>query len=405
MKFRIRNHINRVLAAIVTIAAGLGFASALPPTAPPEDFVRASVVIAGPGETLYSCAGHAFFRMQCPSAKMDYCFTYESEDVSSKVLTFLRGKLKMGMAAAPTDDFIEQYRNEGRGVTEYPLNLPIGVKQELWHVLDNYVDQGMELPYDFMERGCAISVLHILEEALRLENMETISWPSEFEKTRREILASELDHAPWTRVAINILTNGSANKEVPYKEKAVTPTALIELLQKSQFKGQPVISSSPRVLVKESRHLSAGWFSPMIAAIILLVITVVSCLFGRGIMLRVLIGFQFILGLANVYLVFFSSLCATEWSWLLIPFNPLPLIFWKWRSKWEIPYAIVIFVWSAVMIFSPHSLTDPSLIVVALSTGIAYTADRLVPEGFLSSPTSSDRHGRFNLFLSKLKLS
>lgn len=345
----------------------------------PEDFVKASVVVAGPGESLYSCAGHAFFRMQCPSENMDFCFSYESEEISHKVLSFLAGHLKMGMAVVPTAEYIAQFRKEGRGVTEYQLTLPVSVKQELWRVLDSHVDRGMDLPYDYLERGCAISVLHVLEEALGRERLETPEWSPLFEKSRREILASQLDHAPWSRVMIHVLTNGSANMDVPYKEKAVTPAILVELLQKSRLKGLPVLSSVPRVIEKERRHLSGGWFTPMFLSVTLFLLTLLSVIRGRGIMLRILVAIQLLLGLLNVYLVFFSSLCATEWSWLLVPFNPLPAMFWKWRSKWELPYAAVILLWCAVMLLSPEKLTDPALVLLAFSTAGAFAADRLVP--------------------------
>lgn len=356
-------------------------AFAAPPVNPPEDFVKASVVVTGPGEKLYSCAGHAFFRMQCPSENMDFCFSFESENVSDRVLSFLAGNLKMGMTAIPTEEYISSYREEGREVTEYALHLPIAVKQRLWKVLDDQVDQGMELPYDYVERGCAISVLHLLEEALGDQRLETESWSPLFEKTRREIFSSQLDHAPWTLVALNILTNGSANMDVPWKEKAITPAALVELLQNSNLKGKPVLSTVPHNLVPETKHLSAGWFSPMLVAVILFILCVVFAVKGSRVILFSLSLLQLLLGLLNVYLIFFSSLCATEWSWLIIPFNPLPAIFWKWRSHWEIPYAIIIAVWCVAMVCVPHSLTHPSLVLLALTTGFAFAADRLFPRG------------------------
>ncbi len=382
IKVRIQKLISRLGTLLLAVAGGALSCDALPPANPPEDFVRASVIVTGPGETLYSCAGHACFRMQCPSAGMDYCFSYESENVTDRVLSFLGGHLKMGMRAVPTADFFNSYKEEGRSVTEYPLNLPIAVKQDLWRVLDGYVDQGMELPYDYIERGCAISVLHILEEALGHRRLEFRNLPPVFEKNRREILTAELEDSPWTRVAINILTNGSANSEVPPKEKAITPTVLIELLKNSRLMDQPLISAAPIQKVNESKPSKRIWLTPMILATIILILTVANILIGRQVMLKFLVVLQFVLGLVNVYLVFFSSLCATEWSWLLIPFNPLPAIFWKWRDKWEMPYGIVILIWSATMILIPHSLTDPALIIVAISTGASFVAAKRYQEGF-----------------------
>lgn len=379
-----RNHrfINIIVSLLTLILPGVGLTcAAQPPANPSDDFVKASVVIASPGEALYSCTGHAFIRMQCPSQNMDFCFTYESEPIPNKVLTFLGGGLKMGMMAIPTAEFLSSYREEGRSVTEYALNLPIRVKQNLWRVLDNRVDEGMNLPYDYIERGCAITILHNLEEALGSEEMVTPFWPATFSKTRREIFCSEIGHAPWTLLVMNVLTNGSFNQEVENKEKAITPSALVELLQNSRIGDKPVISTVPHELEPLKKEQKAGWFTPMLLALILLSVTIAAGLTGSRLMLWTLLIMQAILGVVNVYLVFCSSLCATEWSWLLIPFNPLPLIFVKWRRIWEIPYAAIIAVWIVAMIIAGHSLTDMALVVLALATAVSFVFDRLLPEG------------------------
>lgn len=369
------------IVSVVSLLTAFTISSAQPPANPSEDFVKASVVIASPGKPLYSCTGHAFFRMQCPSQNMDFCFSYESEPMANRVLAFLGGGLKMGMAVVPTAEFLADYHNEGRGVTEYALNLPIKVKQNLWRVLDNRVEEGMYLPYDYMERGCAISVLNILEEALGAEELEVSTLPDSYSMTRREIVLSELPHAPWKRLALNILTNGPIDLDVDNREKAITPTKLIELLQNARVGGQPVISSVPHELEPLTLEQTTSWLSPTLIALIVLCLTVLCSIAGNRIMLWTLLGVQTLIGLINVYLVFFSSLCATEWSWLLIPFNPLPIIFWKWRRIWEIPYAAVIGIWCIVMTFASHTLTDSALVILAFSTGIALAADRLFPAG------------------------
>ena len=77
------------------------------------NFVTASLMIAGPGEELFSCAGHAFIRLECPKFNLDYCFSYESEPIPDKVFSFFAGRLKMGMFAVPTEEFLKTYREGG----------------------------------------------------------------------------------------------------------------------------------------------------------------------------------------------------------------------------------------------------------------------------------------------------
>lgn len=83
------------------------------------DFVKAYLVVAEPGGALYSIFGHACLHLVCEAYDLDYFFTYESEDASKKVWQFLRGNLKMGMAALTPEEYLSDYKAEGRGVVEY----------------------------------------------------------------------------------------------------------------------------------------------------------------------------------------------------------------------------------------------------------------------------------------------
>ena len=78
------------------------------------NFVTASLLVMSPGNELYSCAGHSCIRLECPTFNLDYCFSYESESVKEKVLSFFLGKLKMGMFAVPTAEWLKMYEDIGR---------------------------------------------------------------------------------------------------------------------------------------------------------------------------------------------------------------------------------------------------------------------------------------------------
>lgn len=363
-----------MLCVLLLCGGGLG-CMADPPENPGDDFVKSSIVVADPGEALYSGAGHIFFRMQCPDHGMDFCFSYESEAIEHRVLTFLAGRLKMGMAVARTPEFLSSYAEEHRGVREYPLNLPIAVKQNLWRVLDNHVDEGMDRPYDYLEHGCAVTVLHILEEAIGESNLKYAIRPADLGMSRRMILSSELDNAPWSRFAIHLIMNGAANDEVPYKEKCVTPRALISLLQSASYEGKPVLGDSPDTLVAPGKPIEAPLCTPVAVAVVILLLSAICAIAGKNWMLYALLAVQSAIGIINVYLVVFSSLCGTEWSWLLIPFNPLPLIFWKWRRHWEPVFTIIVVCWAIAMTVTGAELTDPAFILLAVAIAVTYMGD------------------------------
>ncbi len=141
---------------------------------------------------------------------------------------------------------------------------------------------------------------------------------------------------------------------------------------KATVDGVAVIDGAVKELLPDTWEAEKGWLSPMLVAIMLLVFTIICAFLRISVMDYMLLGFQTLLGIAAVWLLI-SPLCCTEWSWLLIPFNPLPLIFWKWRRHWALPYAIVLLIWAAFMFLWPHLLTDGAYIIISLSLFCLYT--------------------------------
>ena len=338
-----------------------------------ENFVIASVLIAEPGGVLYSNAGHVTLRLQCPDHQLDYVFSYESENVSQKVLTFLAGNLKMGMFAIPTAEYLEPYRQEQRGVKEYVLNMPIEAKRNLWRVCDNHMLEGANLPYDYINRGCAYSTLRILQEGLDTIPIQFGPWPEKFKTlNRRELTALQMKDYPWSWAFLNLVCNGEINEYCTKVEKIIMPADLIEVLSRAKVQGKPFMSSSPTQLLPPGPERQKPWFTPTLLAGILLLLTIVASLCKKSVMDYVLLALQTILGLITIYLVFFSDLVCTESSCLIVPFNVLPLLLWKWRRWWALPYAIAIALWMVVVLLWPHSLTDTSFILLSLALIVSY---------------------------------
>lgn len=331
------------------------------------NFIKASLIVVGPGDELYSCSGHTCFRMECPQFKHDYCFSYESESVRDKVLTFFAGKLKMGMFSFKTAEFLKQYREDGRSVWQYQLNLPPDVKQRLWKVLDGKVSQGIDLPYDYVKRGCAQSTLQTLLEALPPYNLVPAAWPKKFEQSRREIIADTIAQYPWTRFVLHAIGGTDGDKSVRKIEKIVMPADLLAFLMGAKIQGQSVITAQGLELVHSAKANKQIWISPLGAACLLVVLSVVN-FFVRGFFLDIpFFALQALIGFFMFYMVVVSKLPATGWNWLIVPFNPLPILFWKWRRHWAKYFVLVLVAWEAFMLLWPHQLTDPAYLVIVLA--------------------------------------
>ncbi len=337
-----------------------------------SNFVIASIIIADPGRVLYSTVGHVGIHMQCPEHNLDYVFSYESQDARSKVLRFLSGKLRMGLAAIPYQEYLDMFRPEGRGVKEYTLYLPIEVKRNLWRVLDNHLMEGMDLPFDYMKRGCANSTLKLLMEGMDTLKISFGKWPQKFNMTRRELTEIQMKDVPWTWCFMNLICNGQIDAPCSKIDKVIMPADLIEVLKDATVQGKPLMQKEPATLLSGNHIVKPCLFTPFVLSILVLLLTILCAVYRSGIMDYTLLAVQTILGLITIYLVFFSSLPCTEWSWLIIPFNPLPLLFWKWRQRWCMPYAFVILIWALVMLLWPHHLTDNTYIVLSVTLAVSY---------------------------------
>ena len=336
-----------------------------------DDFVTVSLVVCDPYEVLYSTLGHAALHLQCPTFNLDYIFTYESENVRDKIWTFLKGDLRMGMFSMPVDTFLAAYQESGRGVKEYTINLSPEQKQKLWEVADKKVAEGRNIPYDYFHRGCAKSVVLIMKEAIGKNAIHYAPWSDKYtEQTQREIVRNFITGAPWEEFFMYFLIGVDGDKEYPCEQKLIVPTDLVEVWQKATFdNGKFVLDSEPRVLLEAARHNESTWCTPLLVSLLLLLLAFVPWSWADYLVLTV----ATVAGVVMTYLVCISHLPCTDWNWLIIPFNILPALAWYWRKYWALPYAIIIFLWCAVMSgewFWGHVIVDWPHIILAISFGI-----------------------------------
>ena len=336
-----------------------------------EDFVIASLVIADPGTVLYSVLGHACIRMQCPTLNKDYCFSYESENVKWNVLSFLSGDLHVGLFAIPTTDYCTQYQEQGRGVYEYTLNLPIDIKRELWRILDTHLAEGAHLQYDYLRRGCAITAKNFVKEALGETNIQYDNSLYNTVRSAKDICKKQMENALWTRFFCYSIASGKDAERPLWREKQlIVPMELADAWQQATVKNKPLLVGEPNVLVEGKPQTADGWFTPMVLALLLLILSIANLFWNRPYFDWLMLVVQTFVGCGLIYLTCFSDLCCTDWNWLIIVFNPLPAIFWHWRKYWTPPYVGVLTLWCIAMSATAlwgHILVTWSHIVIGLA--------------------------------------
>lgn len=344
------------------------------------DFVKVSLCIADPTDykdDALGTSGHAFLRLQCPTFGLDYCFSYEGERVNDNLYRYLSGQTKMGMFAVPTDDYLEDFRQWNRSVHEYFLALPPESEQRLWEIMDNHITHGITLRQDLNKYGCAITVVRYVKKALA-EIPIVYAQDEEMEHmTRREIGYRSLANHPWLRLTSMIFTDNKADKNLPIDEKLIIPADLASVWQQATLQGQPFAIYVGDIVEGAPLDNSKTWFTPIVAAILILLITIGMAFSRYSYWDWFLLGGQAISGCVLLFLWIVMSEFGSAACIIMVLLNPLPLILWKWRKYWSLPYAGLLLTGMIVLFCMPHMLVDPAFLVLGLAYVVLFAKDEI----------------------------
>ena len=248
-----------------------------------DDFVLVSLCVADPTDMTQDylgVTGHAFLRLQCPTFGLDYCFSYESEKIKGQLWDYLTGKLKMGMFAFPTEEYIEDYHVWQRAVHEYRINMPPEAEQRLWEQMDNRMLAEQEMQMDLVKFGCANSLLRYVERALSPTQIE-YNWPEKFlTKSAMEIMEEHLENYPWTIFILRLGSGKEINNLTTPKEKVIFPTDLLEVWSTATIDGEPMLAYVGDLVEAEPVIVQKPWFTPRVCGILLLLVCAGGCVWA-----------------------------------------------------------------------------------------------------------------------------
>ena len=254
-----------------------------------EDFVRASLLVIGPGDNVVTCFGHAAIRMQCPTHQLDYCFTFEMKLAEGEHTKFLTGQAKAGFMAAPTGVFMEQYKRQGRSIDEYDLNLTPKQEQTLWRNLDREIAQEARWSYDFITVNCGSMCVWIIQQSLLDEHIEYQQLPTVLQGTYSDVMDYIAEDAPWLNLYFHVRYFSRRNDTGALADK-MAPTLLAEawqhaLLTSPTGGSRPVITAS-RQLAPQTLRTGPVWLTPTRALVIAIIIIIVFIFINTKFMKR-----------------------------------------------------------------------------------------------------------------------
>jgi len=358
--------------------AAQGFNDTIDRLAP--DFVLVSLCVADPTDyhqDALGTSGHAFLRLQCPIFGLDNCFSYEGESVNDNLYRYLSGKTKMGMFAVRTDEYLEDYRHWNRAVHEYRLALPPEAEQRLWEIMDNHLTQGIVLRQDLNKYGCAITVVRYVKKALETTPIVYAHDEEMQRMTRREIGYRSLANYPWLRLFSMIMTDNKADENLPIDEKLIIPADLAAVWQQATINGEPMATYTGDIVEGAPLDNLKPWFTPMMAAILIVLITLGFAFTQNPYWDWILLVAQVLGGCALIFLWLVMREFGGSAYILMALFNPLPLIFWRWRRYWSLPYALILLIGTIVLLCLPHMLIDPAILVLTLAYIVLFAKESI----------------------------
>ena len=339
------------------------------PEHPDQDFVVASVLVISDGDDVASSMGHAALRLTCVSHGLDFVFDVVQEDLLPNLFRFASGRLTNRVNISNSSDYINDYLAQGRSITAYRLALPIAVKQRLWQVMDNHASEA-PLPLTDFRASCSGRLFSWIKEAAG-DSVVVASWPRSFACSVYEIGYSGFRH-DWSQfvfgsIAQGVVTDASVSNEL----KIVIPATLEDVLKSSMAFGHPLVEHVD-VLSPSVQHAGPALVSPMVVALMLLCVAVFNLYARRPVVSFVVLAFPLVLGALVSLLSLMSRVDCISFSWLVIPFSPLPWLFFRFRRFWLLPMCLICLLWSVVMLASPHRLVLDVHVVLALASAVAY---------------------------------
>ncbi|MCC8037433.1 MAG: DUF4105 domain-containing protein [Bacteroidales bacterium] len=319
-----------------------------------------SLLIASPGVEIYELEGHVGLRIKQGQRDMTVNWGVFDFNAPHFVYRFVKGETDYMCAVCSTQYFLMDYRRQGRGVTEIPLNLsPDQADKLIRLVANNLRPENATYRYNYVKDNCSTRPIKLIEQAVG----SPIEWgatvPRDFiaglstspacdQQTRsvdaparemsfRSVMRHYHRHYPWYQFGIDLALGAGIDYPISTEELSFAPVIVPSLLDGARYKnGQPVVVQPITQVVtpteKSTTHPTPWFLTPMAAGCYLLALIIAFTIrdLRRRKVTRWLDSALFlVIGLAGcliTFLVFVSVHEATSPNYLLFWLNPLALI-------------------------------------------------------------------------------
>ena len=313
------------------------FVGILSANASSMDRVRISLLTCAPGSEIYALFGHSAIRYENPDQQEDWVFNYGMFSFKDPnfVMRFVKGETDYQLGVIPFAYFEAEYAMRGSSVYQQVLNLTNEEKECLIRLLkENYLPANRVYRYNYFYDNCTTRARDKIEESIQGK----VVYPeTEAEVSFRSILHEFMKDSHWSEFGIDLCLGSEADQPIDERKQMFAPFYMLEAARGAMIhRGDTVV---PLVL-EESKIVDAVLedepafpLSPMTCSLLLLLMTIAVVAWGirKGrscLAWNVLLFFLQGVGGCIIAFLFFFSLHPTVGSnWLLMLFNPLPLLY------------------------------------------------------------------------------
>lgn len=328
-----------------------------------------SLLTCKPGADLYSLFGHTAIRVVDVRRGIDVVYNYGTFDDSDPAfyLKFMRGIMRYSLSAETTENFMQEYQYEHRGVTAQVLNLGCNEKNKLFRALrKNTLEENRYYDYFFQNDNCTTRAGVMIEsqsgDSLHFKNI--LPDPLHSKLTYRDLIHEYLrkEGAAWSEFGIDLFLGANLDKKISNMDAIhFLPDYLFKGLDSAVLGNGPLVISRRTLLNFPDIEKEAGPFRPLTVFEFIFLTTILLFIFksaapvGNALLVFDIIFFT-LLGLLGVLMLFMwfgrvDDVCSNNMNILwALPTHGVAVFFIRKKTSWVKYYFLFTAILAALLV-------------------------------------------------------
>ena len=325
-----------------------------------------SILTVSPGKDLADAFGHSGIRVIDRELNYDVVFNFGIYDFQAPNFysNFVKGRPIYSLGINNYNRFINNYKNQNRGVVEHKILISNNKKDKVIRLLfENSKPENKFYIYDYFNDNCSTKVADLFIENFNDEfSNSEINLSKKLKNSYRSLIYQMIPKNSWGSLGIDICLGSVIDQDINYRQTFFLPSKFRKFLETIESENPQIIESK---LVLESLEASEesvlNLTSPMLIlffiSILIILITIRD--FKNNKQTKVLdillISITSMIGLLISYLWFISDHTAASQNYNILWASPLNILLFidllaSKKRKWVLGYLKFIFLMLLLMI-------------------------------------------------------